>query len=92
MTELKQKPVTIKVWKLTRENIAKGIPSWVTFDVLKKENAPDSFSRMDFVMVLNTKLGHVYATEGQYVVLLADGYLQAWPEELLQLLYEPIEG
>mgnify|MGYP000309916778 FL=1 len=43
-------------------------------------------------MVLNTKLGHVYAQEGQYVVLLADGYLQAWPEELLQLLYEPTEG
>lgn len=92
MTELKQKPVTVKVWKLTRDNVAKGIPEWVTFDVLKKYDAPDSFSRMDFVMVLNTKLGHVYAQEGKYVVLLADGYLQAWPEELLQLLYEPTEG
>lgn len=37
MTELKQKPVTVKVWKLTRDNVAKGIPEWVTFDVLKKD-------------------------------------------------------
>ena len=43
MTELKQKPVTVKVWKLTRDNVAKGIPEWVTFDVLKKMMHPIVF-------------------------------------------------
>lgn len=25
MTELKQKPVTVKVWKLTRDNVAESV-------------------------------------------------------------------
>lgn len=91
MTMYRKKPIVVEVWKFSRELISER-PEWVIYDELKIVGKPDSFTGDVALLLLNTTEGHIWATEGDYIIKGVKGEVYPCKPDIFEQTYVKVEG
>ena len=86
----RKKPIVVEAWKFSRESISER-PEWVIYDELKIVGKPDSFTGDVALLLLNTLEGHLWATEGDYIIKGVKGEIYTCKPDIFEQTYDKVE-
>ena len=91
MTKYRKKPVVVEAWKFTRKAL-ENKPEWLVYDEKKVVGKPDSFTGDVVMLLLNTLEGHLWATEGDYIIKGVRGEVYPCKPDIFEQTYEEVEN
>ena len=91
MTKYRKKPVVVDAWKFTRKAL-ENKPEWLVYDEKKVVGKSDSFTGDVVMLLLNTLEGHLWATEGDYIIKGVKGEVYPCKPDIFEQTYEEVEN